>query len=214
MTYRWAAIIAGVVLLGAGVVLLIPMAQRSKTPPLPAPSPGAVPVAPVPVPAPPSPLSPAPTTPGPAREGVRVGNLAPDFALSSVANPGRKVRLSDFRGQVVVLNFWASWCVPCRSEAKDFVQAHQKYRSRGVVILGVDIVQDTWEDAAAFIKEHGVIYPTVRDDTGEVTTRYQIVGLPTTYFIDRQGVIRDRFVGGFLGDLGRKELIKRIEARL
>ena len=112
------------------------------------------------------------------------------------------------------MNFWASWCTPCRAEALELEAAFRRHRDRGLVLLGVDIVQDTWQDAADFVRVFGITYPTVRDVSGKVTETYQIVNLPTTFFIDRNGVIRDRYIGGFLGPAGKQELARRIEALL
>lgn len=149
-----------------------------------------------------------------AKIDVRIGELAPDFAGPLLRNPPGELRLSDVRGKAVVMNFWASWCGPCRAEARDLEATYQRYKAKDLVFLGVDIDQDTWEDAMAFVKEFGITYPMVRDTTGKITERYQIANLPTTYFIDRRGVIRDKYIGGFLGDQGKRALMQRIEALL
>lgn len=149
-----------------------------------------------------------------AATGVRVGSVAPDFEAPLLPDGARVLRLSDMRGKAIVMNFWASWCGPCRAEARDLEATHQRYKARGLTFFGVDIVQDTWDDAVEFVKEFGITYPTVRDVTGRVTAAYQIANIPTTYFIGRDGVIRDRYVGGFLGEIGQRELARRVEALL
>ncbi|MCI0647960.1 MAG: TlpA family protein disulfide reductase [Chloroflexi bacterium] len=118
---------------------------------------------------------------------------APDFSLT-LFDTGETLRLSDLRGKVVVLNFWASWCPPCRQEAPTFEKVWQRYRERGVVFVGVDI-WDTDEDAAKFLREFGLTYPTGPDRTGEIGIDYGLTGLPETYFITRDGMIAQKAIG-------------------
>ncbi|HWP60852.1 MAG TPA: TlpA disulfide reductase family protein [Candidatus Acidoferrales bacterium] len=121
-----------------------------------------------------------------------VGREAPSFALRLF--DGRTIRLEDFRGKVVFLNFWASWCAPCRAEAKTLEAAWRKYKERGVVFLGVNI-QDKEEDARAFIEEFGITYINGRDDTGKIAIDYGVWGIPESFFIDSQGRITYKHVG-------------------
>ena len=118
---------------------------------------------------------------------------APDFSLT-LFGTGETLRLSDLRGQVVVLNFWASWCPPCRQEAPTFERVWQVYKDRGVVFIGVDI-GDTDEDAAAFLREFGITYPTGPDPNGEIAIDYGLTGIPETYFITRDGMIAQKAIG-------------------
>lgn len=118
---------------------------------------------------------------------------APDFNLT-LFGTGETLRLSDLRGKVVVLNFWASWCPPCRQEAPTFERIWQRYQERGVVFVGVDI-WDTDEDAAKFLQEFGTTYPTGPDRTGEIGIDYGLTGLPETYFITRDGMIAQKAIG-------------------
>lgn len=131
--------------------------------------------------------TPLPTTPTPAPV-----NPAPDFTLRDV--DGREVSLSDFRGQVVVLNFWASWCPSCRAEAQDFGAFARAYRARNVVVVGVNLREDT-ETVRAFAAANGMDYPLLLDVDGSVAQRYGVVGIPTTVFIDPIGEMRARHVG-------------------
>lgn len=117
---------------------------------------------------------------------------APDFTFTLF--DGKELTLSDLRGSPVVLNFWASWCPPCRAEARDLERVWQAYRERGVVFLGVDI-QDTEEDARAFLEEFGVTYPNGQDTTMEIAMSYEITGIPTTVLITSEGKVARRWVG-------------------
>ncbi|PJF46832.1 MAG: hypothetical protein CUN48_11795 [Candidatus Thermofonsia Clade 3 bacterium] len=119
-------------------------------------------------------------------------NPAPDFTLLDL--DGQPVRLSQFRGQVVVLNFWASWCPACRAEARDFGDFAQRYRGRGLVVVGVNLREDA-ATARAFAEANGMDYPLLRDADGAVSRMYGVVGIPTTIFIDATGGMRARHVG-------------------
>lgn len=122
-----------------------------------------------------------------------VAKQAPSFTLTLF--DGKVIRPEDFRGKVVFLNFWASWCPPCRAEAKTLEAAWQKYKDRGVVFLGIDI-QDTEEGARAFIKEFGITYMNGRDASGKIAVDYGVWGIPETFFIDGQGRITYKHTGG------------------
>jgi cytochrome c biogenesis protein CcmG/thiol:disulfide interchange protein DsbE len=110
---------------------------------------------------------------------------APGFRLPRLDRPG-SLALSSLRGKVVLLNFWASWCVPCRAEAPLLARTARRWRSRGVVVLGVD-AQDFRSDARSFLRRYGVGYPNVHDAGGAVMTRYGVTGFPETWFVSRGG---------------------------
>jgi cytochrome c biogenesis protein CcmG/thiol:disulfide interchange protein DsbE len=107
---------------------------------------------------------------------------------------GGTISLEDFRGKVIFLNFWASWCPPCRAEARTLEAAWQSYKDGDVVFLGVDI-QDREEDAQGFLKEFGITYWNGRDATGKIAIDYGVWGIPETFFIDREGRITYKHVG-------------------
>ena len=115
----------------------------------------------------------------------KIGGPAPNFALRRVDGAG-KLDLASLRGKPVVINFWASWCVPCKGEAKMLEQAWRQYRSQGVVFVGVDY-HDVASDARTFLAHHGITYPTVQDGSGMIGDRYGLTGVPETYFVDRKG---------------------------
>ena len=121
-----------------------------------------------------------------------VAKKAASFTLTLF--DGKTIRLEDFRGKAVLINFWASWCVPCRAEARVLESAWQKYKERGVVFLGINI-QDREEDARAFMKEFGITYLNGRDESGKIAIDYGVWGIPETFFSDPQGRITYKHAG-------------------
>jgi cytochrome c biogenesis protein CcmG/thiol:disulfide interchange protein DsbE len=121
----------------------------------------------------------------------RIGMAAPDF---TVRDSDRTVTLSQLRGQVVVLNFWATWCPPCIEEMPSLVQMQERMKSKGVTVLAVSI--DVDENAyREFLKQHGVNLLTVRDPDEKTPTLYGTHMWPETYIIDRNGIVRRKFIG-------------------
>ncbi len=122
-----------------------------------------------------------------------VGTAAPAFTLPDL--DGRSVSLSDFSGKVVVLNFWATWCPPCRDEVPDFVRFQSKYRSRGLAFVGLSLDAGGARDVRPFVDEHNVNY-TMLVGNDDIARAYGgIVGIPTSFLIDRKGRIVRRFQG-------------------
>ena len=115
---------------------------------------------------------------------LEIGEAAPGFALQGL--DGSEVTLAALDGKVVVLNFWASWCGPCRLEMPDFQKAWEEHQKQGVVFVGV-AVDDTASEASKFAEQVGVTYPLALDTTGDVARSYRIRAVPSTYFIDREG---------------------------
>lgn len=124
--------------------------------------------------------------------GLREGNFAPDFELETLA--GETVSLSDYRGQRVMLNFWASWCAPCRLEMPDM---QKFYEADDVVILGVNLTQTKSEadNVQDFVDEFGLTFPILLDVESAVAMLYSIQPIPTTYMIDSNGRIQDKSFG-------------------
>jgi cytochrome c biogenesis protein CcmG, thiol:disulfide interchange protein DsbE len=121
-----------------------------------------------------------------------VAKPAPSFTLTLF--DGGALNMKDLRGKAVLLNFWASWCVPCRAEARALEEAWQKYKDRDVVFVGVNI-QDKEEDARAFLKEFGVTYLNGRDWSGKIAIDYGVWGIPETFFLDPHGRITYKHAG-------------------
>jgi peroxiredoxin len=121
----------------------------------------------------------------------RIGSAAPDFTVQDSQN---RVTLSQLRGQVVVLNFWATWCAPCVEEVPSLVAMQQRMKSKGVTVLAVSVDVD---DSAYrhFVKDHNVNLLTVRDPDQKSNALYGTAKFPETYVIDRNGVIRRKFIG-------------------
>lgn len=121
------------------------------------------------------------------------GRAAPDFSLPALRGEG-EIALSDFSGSPVVLNFWASWCGPCKDEAPILAAAERAWRDQGVVFLGVDTA-DNRDDALAFEETFGIEYASVFDVDSTLSQSYGVIGYPETFFIDADGLIRAKHVG-------------------
>ena len=133
---------------------------------------------------------------------------APGFTLPDLERG--KVSLKDFRGKLLMLNFWASWCVPCREEMPAMELLYQKYRDHGFVILGVNL-KDNKKSAVAFVKELKITFPIAFDPNGEVGLLYGAWGLPATYLIDANGIALARAWGpANWFSPGARELIEKI----
>lgn len=133
----------------------------------------------------------------PAPPGPRVGAPAPDFALADL--DGNPVRLADFRGRPVILNFWASWCSPCVAEFPLLKQALQEHADQGLAVIGV-VYQDNSESARGFMQRMGADWASVMDPDGRVAQAYALYGPPQTYFIGRDGTLVNQSIGQFTAE--------------
>jgi peroxiredoxin len=141
------------------------------------------------------------TTPGSV--GLNVGQIAPNFTLSTLN--GQKVSLSDYRGKAIMLNFWEVNCEGCRAELPGMIKTYQAQEKNNFVILGVNPTDEAGT-AAGFARETGIHYPVLLDRNLQVDDLYNISGTPTSFFIDRQGIIRSETPG----PLDEQELQQRI----
>lgn len=131
-------------------------------------------------------------------DSLERGQQAPDFTLTFA--DGETVNLSDWHGQPVLINFWATWCSPCRAEMPEIVEAFERYQEEGLVVVGVN-VQESADKAGEFAEEFQMSFPIALDSRGEVRQLYQVRGLPTTFFIDREGRLTVSWSGLLTKDL-------------
>ena len=125
----------------------------------------------------------------------RQGFSAPDFSAELL--DGGQVTLSELRGQPIILNVWATWCPPCRSEMPALEKVYNDFKEQGLILIGLNLTsQDSEKTVAAFVQENSLSFPVALDRDGTVQRKYKISGYPTTFFIDREGIIRSVVVGG------------------
>jgi peroxiredoxin len=126
----------------------------------------------------------------------RVGDRAPDYAAASLA--GDSVSIAGLRGSVVLVNVWATWCIPCRKEIPELQALHQEFANRGLRVVGVSVDHGNADaDVRAFAQEFGVTYTILRDPAERVSTAFFVPGVPATFLIDRSGIIAWRKLGPF-----------------
>jgi peroxiredoxin len=131
---------------------------------------------------------------------------APDFTLPTT--DGKQVSLREFRGKVVFLNFWATWCIPCREEMPALERLHQTYQSQDFAVISIDH-KESAEQVKAFFQKHGLSFLALLDQDGSVSRDYLVSGMPTTYLIGRNGMLLARGVGG--RDWTRAEALQLIK---
>jgi peroxiredoxin len=127
-------------------------------------------------------------------EPLTVGKVAPDFELPDLND--KEIRLSDYRGKVVFLNFWATWCKPCREEMPSMEVLYKNFEKDGLVILAVSIDRvTTKKEIPPFVKSLSLTFPVLVDSWGQTDKRYKLMGVPETYIIDREGILREKVIG-------------------
>lgn len=135
------------------------------------------------------------TTPTETVAAPQRGFLAPDFEL--ITTSGEIVKLSELRGQAILVNLWATWCPPCREEMQSIEKVYNEYKNQGFVVLAVNMTyQDDVQKIAPFVIERGLTFPILLDETGDLANDYQMRSLPSSFFIGRNGVINEVVIGG------------------
>ncbi len=139
--------------------------------------------------------------------GTQVGERAPDFQLQSLN--GQTISLSDLRGEPVLLNFWATWCGPCVSEMPHLEQIYQEWSNKGLVLWTIDIGESS-SQAQGFMQYYNLSLPVLLDTQQRVAQKYSIMGIPSTFFIDKDGIIQGKKVGAFLSEEEIEQYLREI----
>ncbi|WP_139891337.1 peroxiredoxin [Bacillus sp. D386] len=145
------------------------------------------------------------TIPVLTQTGIKEGQSAPDFELKT--QDGKSIKLSDYRGQKVLLNFWASWCPPCKKEIPDLNEFYGEHSMEKITVLSVNMTysEKNKQIIQAFQDMYKIRYPVLLDQTGTIAGLYKIITIPTSYFIDSNGIIQKRIIGPL-----QKETIKNL----
>jgi peroxiredoxin len=139
----------------------------------------------------------------------QAGFAAPDFSLKTTL--GGSVTLSELRGQAVLVNLWATWCPPCRAEMPAIEKMYREYKDRGFIVLAVNMTrQDDPAQVAPFADEYNLTFPILLDESGEVAALYQLNSLPSSFFINRDGIIEEVVVGGPMSEALLRTRIEQI----
>ena len=139
---------------------------------------------------------------------AEVGKTAPDFTLKALT--GENMKLSEMTGNVVLINFWASWCGPCREEMPLLNALHNKYEALGFTVLGVNVEENT-DSARGFLKDFPVDFPVLLDSSNQVSEQYKVIAMPTTVVVDRDGNMRYLHQGYKTGDEAKyRKMVKTL----
>lgn len=139
----------------------------------------------------------------------QTGFLAPDFEMKTPT--GETVKLSDLRGQAVLVNLWATWCPPCRAEMQSIEKVYREYKEQGFTVLAVNMTyQDDASKIMPFVKEQNLTFPILLDATGKMATAYQMKSLPSSFFVDRDGIIEEVVIGGPMAEALLRTRVEKI----
>jgi thiol-disulfide isomerase/thioredoxin len=129
---------------------------------------------------------------GCTNKSERTADAASDFILQDLS--GKNVKLADFKGKPVLIDFWATWCPPCRDSIPGIEKLHKSYSGKGLVVLGISLDQGGWDDVKSFIAEYGITYPVLKG-TEDVAAHYQVRTIPMLVIVDKEGKIYKRYLG-------------------
>lgn len=138
-----------------------------------------------------------------------VGGPAPPFALNDLE--GRQVNLVDYRGKIVLLTFWATWCEPCKKEMPEIQAAYEQYKDRGFAVLAVNFGEKP-QKVLPVVKNIGLAFPVLIDHKIKVASQYGVVSLPISFFIDPNGMIKEQVFGGTLTAEGIGKILQRLQS--
>lgn len=155
----------------------------------------------------PAPQTSAPSSIPASNEGIQVGNVAPDFQLPNLDY--ETISLNELRGKPVVLNFWATWCLACIYEMPFLQEIHEEYSGSGLVLLAIN-AGESQSQVEKFLQSNNLSLPVLLDTRGIVNQQYHIQWLPTTLFIDEDGVIQERRIGPFINAAQIEEQLSKI----
>jgi peroxiredoxin len=144
---------------------------------------------------------------GCVKSEMRIDGVASDFSLKDLS--GKTVKLSDFKGKPVLLDFWATWCQPCRDSIRGIQKLHTAYSAKGLVVLGISLDQGGWDGVKSFADERGITYTVLKGDE-DIVSKYQVRAIPMLVILNKEGKIVKRYLGGSDDD----ELDKEIKALL
>jgi len=137
------------------------------------------------------------------------GFLAPNFELQNTT--GETIKLSDLRGQAVLVNLWATWCPPCRAEMQSIEKVYNEYKDQGLVVLAVNMTyQDTQSAIMPFVEQEKLTFPILLDETGVMANAYELHSLPSSYFIGRDGIIHEVVIGGPMAEALLRSRVEEI----
>lgn len=141
------------------------------------------------------------------KSGLQIGESAPDFTLTNLQ--GESMSLSDYRGNKVILNFWASWCGPCRSEMPDMQKFYEAKQDENIEILAVNLThfERQREHVEKFVEEFGITFPIPLDEENQQYETYEVLTIPTTFFIDEKGIIQQKHVGPMSYEFMEKTIV-------
>jgi len=136
---------------------------------------------------------------GCTEKGTQAGAIAPEFSMQDMQ--GKTVRLADYKGKVIMLEFWATWCPPCREAIPGIEKLHKAYKDKGLVVLAISMDSGGWDGVKSFITDYRMTYPVLKG-TEDVATTYQVRSIPMTLIINKDGRIVKRYIGiGSDGDI-------------